>query len=72
MQTSAVRAIVTGGLSGLGLATVKHILAKGGRVVAIDLPRAVGAWKQDPIPNLSIVAADVTNAAEVTILSKYF
>ena len=65
MNTANVRAIVTGGLSGLGLATVKHILARGGRVVAIDLPRAVAAWTQGPIANLAVVAADVTNAEQV-------
>lgn len=67
MNTSNVRALVTGGLSGLGLATVKHILSKGGRVVAIDLPKAVAAWSQGTIPNLTIVAADVSNAAEVCL-----
>ncbi|WEL95353.1 SDR family NAD(P)-dependent oxidoreductase, partial [Tsukamurella tyrosinosolvens] len=33
-------ALVTGGASGLGLATVTRLVAGGARVVAIDRPRA--------------------------------
>lgn len=36
-------AIVTGGASGLGLATTKALLAEGGRVVIVDLPSSDGA-----------------------------
>ena len=31
MQLKQVKALVTGGVSGLGLATVRHILANGGK-----------------------------------------
>jgi len=37
MNSSAVRAIVTGGASGLGLATARRLAAAGGKVVIADL-----------------------------------
>ncbi len=37
MQSNAVRAIITGGASGLGLATARRIVADGGRVTLLDL-----------------------------------
>ena len=43
MQLEHVKAVVTGGVSGLGLATVKHILANGGRAVMLDVNDEVGA-----------------------------
>jgi NAD(P)-dependent dehydrogenase (short-subunit alcohol dehydrogenase family) len=36
-------AVITGGASGLGLATAKRIIAGGGKVVLIDLPSSAGA-----------------------------
>merc|ERR1711928_255864 len=38
-----VVALVTGGASGLGKATVEHIVRQGGRVVLCDLPTSQGA-----------------------------
>jgi len=37
MQLSEVRAIVTGGVSGLGLAVAEHLVAQGGKVVLFDV-----------------------------------
>jgi NAD(P)-dependent dehydrogenase (short-subunit alcohol dehydrogenase family) len=43
MQLSSVRAIVTGGVSGLGFAVAKHLLAHGGRVALFDVNDDKGA-----------------------------
>ena len=43
MQLSNVKALVTGGVSGLGLAVVKHIVANGGKAVMLDINDEVGA-----------------------------
>lgn len=40
MRKNGLTALVTGGASGLGLATVTRLAADGMRVVALDLPRA--------------------------------
>lgn len=40
METKEVTALVTGGASGLGLATVRRLRTAGARVVALDLPGA--------------------------------
>ncbi|HET9049942.1 MAG TPA: SDR family NAD(P)-dependent oxidoreductase [Chiayiivirga sp.] len=37
MKLDAVKAVVTGGASGLGLATARRIVAEGGKVVLLDL-----------------------------------
>jgi NAD(P)-dependent dehydrogenase (short-subunit alcohol dehydrogenase family) len=42
MQANQVKALVTGGVSGLGLAVVKHILANGGRAVMLDVNDEAG------------------------------
>ena len=53
------RALVAGGISGIGLATVRRLLAEGADVVAVDRRAPEGEL---PCPNL---AADVTSAAAV-------
>jgi len=43
MQLSSVRAIITGGVSGLGLAVAEHLVAQGGKVALFDLNDDKGA-----------------------------
>jgi NAD(P)-dependent dehydrogenase (short-subunit alcohol dehydrogenase family) len=43
MQLFATRAIVTGGVSGLGLAVARHLVAQGGKVALFDLNDEKGA-----------------------------
>ncbi len=43
MQMQDVRAIVTGGASGLGLAVVESVIAAGGRATLLDVNAAAGA-----------------------------
>ena len=43
MQLSDTRAIVTGGVSGLGLAVARHLVAAGGKVALFDLNDDKGA-----------------------------
>ena len=42
MKIDGTVALVTGGASGLGLATARRLLAKGGSVVLLDLPSSAG------------------------------
>jgi meso-butanediol dehydrogenase/(S,S)-butanediol dehydrogenase/diacetyl reductase len=52
--------IVTGAASGIGLATVRLLAARGGRVVAVDLtPASLTAF--DPFPEVVTHAGDVTD-----------
>lgn len=59
-------ALVTGGGSGLGLASVRRLLAEGAQVIVADLPTGPGA---EAIAQLSgkvrFVSADVTDAQQV-------
>jgi NAD(P)-dependent dehydrogenase (short-subunit alcohol dehydrogenase family) len=43
MQLKQVKALVTGGASGLGLAVVRHVLAHGGKAVMLDINDEAGA-----------------------------
>ncbi|MBM6590350.1 SDR family NAD(P)-dependent oxidoreductase [Brevibacterium sp. RIT 803] len=59
-------AFITGGASGLGLATATRLLAAGGKVLIVDLPSSLG---DDAAPelgeNASFFAADVTSDEQV-------
>jgi NAD(P)-dependent dehydrogenase (short-subunit alcohol dehydrogenase family) len=59
-------AVVTGGASGLGLATARRLAAAGAHVAIIDLPSAPGAEALDTIAGNAVFApADVTSEDEV-------
>lgn len=57
---SSTVALVTGGASGLGLATAKRLLAAGGRVCIVDLPSSDGADVAEQI-GATFAPADVTD-----------
>ncbi|MBI1958159.1 MAG: 3-hydroxyacyl-CoA dehydrogenase [Candidatus Rokubacteria bacterium] len=68
MKISGSTTVITGGASGLGRATAERLLAGGGRVVLLDLPRSPGAQvAADMGDNALFVPADVTNPDEVTV-----
>lgn len=53
-------ALVTGGASGLGRATVEHLVKQGGRVIICDLPSNNGHEIAKQIgPNAAFVPVDV-------------
>ena len=59
------RVVVTGGASGIGLATAKRFLDDGARVVAIDIDSEALERARDDLPGLDGVPADVSDAAQV-------
>jgi NAD(P)-dependent dehydrogenase (short-subunit alcohol dehydrogenase family) len=54
MQLASVRAVVTGGVSGLGLAVAQHLVAQGGKVALFDVNDDKGA--------AAVAALGATNA----------
>jgi NAD(P)-dependent dehydrogenase (short-subunit alcohol dehydrogenase family) len=67
MQIAGSVAVVTGGASGLGLATAKRLAALGAKVVLLDLPNSPGADAAAEIGDAARFApTDVTNESDVT------
>ncbi|MBF6148835.1 3-hydroxyacyl-CoA dehydrogenase [Nocardia nova] len=67
MKLENAVAVVTGGASGLGLATVKELHGQGARVVIIDLPSSNGeAIAKELGDGVVFAATDVTNEEQVT------
>jgi NAD(P)-dependent dehydrogenase (short-subunit alcohol dehydrogenase family) len=61
MDVAGATALVTGGASGLGLATATRLVTDGGSVVVVDLPVSAGADVADRLGDRArFVAADVT------------
>jgi NAD(P)-dependent dehydrogenase (short-subunit alcohol dehydrogenase family) len=66
MEIRGSAAVVTGGGSGLGEATAREIVARGGRVLILDLGRSKGAELAKSLGPAALFAeADVTNEAQV-------
>jgi 3-hydroxyacyl-CoA dehydrogenase/3-hydroxy-2-methylbutyryl-CoA dehydrogenase len=66
MELASVRAVVTGGASGLGRATAARFAAAGGRVALLDRPASPGADVAKSLANAVFTPADVTSAEDVT------
>jgi NAD(P)-dependent dehydrogenase (short-subunit alcohol dehydrogenase family) len=67
MQLSDTRAVVTGGVSGLGLAVARHLVAHGGRVALFDVDADKGAEAVAALgqANARFWRTDVTDEASV-------
>ena len=68
MQLSDIRAIVTGGVSGLGLAVAEHLVANGGRVALFDVNDEKGAAAVASLGENKVryIRTDVTDEDGVT------
>jgi 3-hydroxyacyl-CoA dehydrogenase / 3-hydroxy-2-methylbutyryl-CoA dehydrogenase len=66
MELASVRAVVTGGASGLGRATSARFAAAGGRVAIVDRPASAGAEVAKSLAHAVFTPADVTSADEVS------
>ncbi|MER5768626.1 SDR family NAD(P)-dependent oxidoreductase [Streptomyces sp. NPDC001985] len=63
MQINGVSAVVTGGASGLGLATARRLVGHGARVVLLDLPTSAGEQAAAELgERAQFVAGDVRSA----------
>ena len=66
MKVSSTVALVTGGASGLGRATVEHLVTKGGKAVVVDLPGSAGeAFAAEHPGSIVFAPADVRDTDAV-------
>ncbi len=67
MKISSSTAVITGGASGLGRATAERLVAGGGRVALLDLPKSPGVEVARALGDRALfTSADVTSAEGVT------
>ncbi|WP_109529506.1 MULTISPECIES: 3-hydroxyacyl-CoA dehydrogenase [Nocardia] len=67
MKIENAVAVVTGGASGLGLATVRELHGQGAKVVIVDLPSSSGETVAKELGDGAVfAAADVTDEAQIT------
>jgi NAD(P)-dependent dehydrogenase (short-subunit alcohol dehydrogenase family) len=67
MRMQDIRAIVTGGASGLGRAVADDIVAAGGRVVLLDVNQSLGSAAVTELgASASFIAVDVTDEGSVS------
>ncbi len=64
MDISGAAALVTGGASGLGLATARRLAAAGAHVTIVDLPSSPGAAAADELGG-TFAPADVADAGQI-------
>jgi NAD(P)-dependent dehydrogenase (short-subunit alcohol dehydrogenase family) len=67
MQLNTVRAVITGGVSGLGLAVARHLVAHGGKVALFDVngDKGAAAVAELGTTNARYFKTDVTDEAGV-------
>jgi NAD(P)-dependent dehydrogenase (short-subunit alcohol dehydrogenase family) len=62
MRIAGISALVTGGASGLGLGTARHLVERGAKVVLLDLPGSAGEQAAKELgAAATFVAADITD-----------
>ncbi len=66
MQITGQGALITGGASGLGLATARRLSAAGARVAIIDLPTSAGEEIAAELGGL-FLPADVTSSEQIAV-----
>ncbi len=67
MDLNGISALVTGGASGLGLATAKELVARGALVTLLDLPSSPGHEAVRELGGSAVfAAADITDAGQVS------
>ena len=67
MQLNEVKALITGGVSGLGLAVARKVVAGGGQAVLLDINDEAGAAAEAELGGaVTYVRTDVTNEEGVT------
>ena len=67
MKIEGIVAVVTGGASGLGRASVERLVAQGAQVVIADLPTSSGEALATQLgKHVCFVAADVTNTEQMS------
>jgi NAD(P)-dependent dehydrogenase (short-subunit alcohol dehydrogenase family) len=67
MELATVRAVITGGVSGLGFAVAQHLVAQGGRVALFDINDDKGAEAVATLGagNATYLRTDVSDEAQV-------
>jgi 3-hydroxyacyl-CoA dehydrogenase / 3-hydroxy-2-methylbutyryl-CoA dehydrogenase len=66
MKLQGAVALITGGASGLGEATVRAVVANGGRAAILDRPNSAGATLANALgTSVTFTPADVTNSDQV-------
>jgi NAD(P)-dependent dehydrogenase (short-subunit alcohol dehydrogenase family) len=66
MQLKNVKAVISGGVSGLGLAVARHFVAHGGQVTLLDINNEAGASALEELGDAAhYINTDVTNEAGV-------
>ncbi len=66
MQLSEVKALITGGVSGLGLAVARKIVASGGQAVLLDINDEAGATAESELGSaVSYIRTDVSDEQSV-------
>ncbi len=66
MQLNNTRAVITGGVSGLGLSVARHFVANGGQVVLLDINDEAGAAALEEFGDAAAyIKTDVTNEQAV-------
>lgn len=71
MDFNNIRAVISGGASGLGLATATRVVEAGGKALLIDVNEEAGRSAEAKLgDNALFIRADVTNEAEIDAAAK--